>query len=116
MIELLAKGVISGAIVVAASELAQRSSVWAAVLVSLPLTSILALAWLWQDTHDRGQVTSLSWAILWIVLPSVIFFVALPLLMRVGLHFWIAMPVACAIMAAGYAAYVQFLQWIGVDA
>ncbi|MCZ4496704.1 MAG: hypothetical protein JWM25_1287 [Thermoleophilia bacterium] len=115
MWQLVLKGVISGAIVVAASEVARRSTVWAAVLVSLPLTSILALAWLWFDTRDVEQVSSLSWAILWIVLPSMLFFVALPLLLRWGVPFIVAIVAACAVMAVAYVGYVALLDRLGVE-
>ena len=83
--QLLLKAAVSGAIVALASEAVRRSSLAGAVLVSLPLTSILALAWLHLDTHDAGKVTDLSWAILWIVGPSLVFFAALPLLIRAGM-------------------------------
>jgi len=109
MWQLIIKGVIAGTLVVAATEASKRSVVWGAVLVSLPLTSILALALLWFDERDVERVSSLSWSILWIVLPSVVLFVALPLLLKVGMPFWGALVAACAIMAGAYAGYVQLL-------
>lgn len=114
MWQLIAKGLISGAVIVAASEVARRSTVWAAVLVSLPLTSILALAWLWLDTKDVEQVSSLSWAILWIVVPSLVFFVTLPLLLRWNVPFVAALLVACAVMAGAYAGYAKLLGRLGI--
>lgn len=114
MWQLLIKGVIAGTLVVAATEASKRSVVWGAVLVSLPLTSIIALSLLWFDTRDAEQVSSLSWAILWIVLPSVVLFAALPLLLKIGVPFWAALVAACAIMAGAYAGYVQLLQHFGI--
>lgn len=114
MLELALKGVIAGVLVVAATEASQRSTTAAAILVSLPLTSIIALAVLWNDTRDEQQVMDLSWAVLWIVLPSVVLFVALPLLMRVGLHFWVALPASCAIMAVAYLGYAKLLERFGL--
>lgn len=52
--------------------------------MSLPLASILALAWLYLAAHDAVAVTGLSGAILWIVVPSLVFFAALPRLVRAG--------------------------------
>lgn len=114
MLELALKGIIAGVLVVAATEASRRSTAAAAILVSLPLTSIIALAVLWVDTGDERQVMDLSWAILWIVLPSVVLFVALPLLMRAGVHFWMALPIACAIMAVAYWLYAQVLERVGL--
>ncbi|MCW2961467.1 MAG: hypothetical protein JWM90_1854 [Thermoleophilia bacterium] len=114
MWQLVLKGVLSGALVVAASEVGRRSSLWGAILVSLPLTSILALTWLWLDTRDVDQVVDLSWAILWIVLPSMVLFLALPLLLGRGLGFGISMGAACAALVAAYAGYAWLLTRLGV--
>lgn len=107
--ELALKGIIAGVLVVAATEAADRSPALAAILVSLPLTSIIALAVLWTEKGDEQQVIDFSWAILWIVLPSLVLFAALPLLMKAGLHFWVAMPLACGIMALTYWGYAKLL-------
>ena len=56
---LLLKALLSGLVIAVASELARRSTVLGAVLISLPLTSILAAIWLYRDTRDPGEVASL---------------------------------------------------------
>jgi predicted membrane protein len=114
MLELALKGTIAGIIVAAALWAQERSTALAAILVSLPLTSIIALSVLWVDTGSRDEVSDLSWAILLVVLPSVVLFVALPLLLRTGMGFWVAMPLACATMAAAYWAYAKLLARIGL--
>ena len=48
---LIAKAALSGIIVVAASEIAKRAPTLGALLISLPLVSILALVWLWRDSQ-----------------------------------------------------------------
>lgn len=111
--QLLLKAVISGVLVALASEAARRSSLMGAILISLPLTSILALAWLYIDTHDAQKVSSLSWSILWIVVPSLVFFVAVPILIRQGMGVWWALGAACAITAVAYAGYVVVARRLG---
>lgn len=86
-IGLAGKGIFSGAIVVAASELAKRSTVFGAAIISLPLTSILALYWLNKETGDATQVADFAESILWLVIPSLALFIALPLLLRRGWEF-----------------------------
>ena len=112
--QLLLKAAISGVIVAVASEIARRSSLLGAVLISLPLTSILAIVWLYRDTEDTGEVTDLSWSILWVIVPSLVFFVALPLLLR-SLDFWPALVLAAAVTAVGYAIWVWFARRLGLD-
>lgn len=113
-VELLIKAVVSGIVIAAASETARRSSLLGAVIVSLPLTSLLALTWLYRDTGDVDEVASLSWSILWVIVPSVVFFVALPVGLRGGLGFGTAMLVACGVTVFAYALWVGAASLLGL--
>ena len=62
MLYLATKALISGVIVMVVSELARRSAALGALVVSLPLISILALLWLYHETHDAGRVADQSQA------------------------------------------------------
>ena len=75
-----AKVFITVAVVVAVSEIGKRSSLWGAVLVSLPLTSLLAYVWLYLDTESSERIAALSQSIFWLVLAS------LPALSRSACH------------------------------
>jgi len=97
-------------IVVAVTELAKRGSAWSALLASLPLTSLLAFVWLYLDTHDAGRVAELSHGIFWLVLPSLILFIALPALLRAGWSFWPSLIVAVGATGAAYAVLVWMLE------
>lgn len=112
---LLLKAVISGVVIAAASEIARRSSLLGAVLISLPLTSILAAIWLYRDTRDGELVAALSWSILWVILPSLVFFVVLPLALRNGVAFWPALLLACTTTAIAYAVWVWTARRLGLD-
>lgn len=108
------KILLSSAILVAISELAKRSSFWGAALASLPLTSLLAFVWLYMDTGDVKQVINLSNGIFWLVIPSLVLFVALPLLLRSGINFWMSLFIASAITALSYVGMVKILSVVGV--
>ena len=103
---LLFKALLSGAIIAVASELARRSSLMGAILISLPLSSILAAIWLYRDTNDTDEVASLSWSILWVVVPSLVFFVVFPAALRGGVSFWPALAFACVATGVGYAVWI----------
>jgi uncharacterized membrane protein (GlpM family) len=111
---LLLKALLSGAIVAVASEVARRSSLLGAVLISLPLISILAIVWLYRDTRDAEEVADLSWSILWVIVPSLVFFVVLPLALR-SFAFWPSLALACAATALSYAAWVGTARLLGFD-
>jgi uncharacterized membrane protein (GlpM family) len=111
---LLLKAAISGIVVAVASEAAKRSTLLGAVLVSLPVTSILALTWLYRDTGDREEVAALSWSILWVIVPSLVFFVALPVALRAGLGFTVSLLLACAVTAVAYGAWIWAARALGL--
>jgi len=107
------KVAVTAVTVVAVSELGKRSSLWGALLASLPLTSVLAFVWLYLDTGDTRSVARLSTSILWLVLPSLVLFLVLPLLLR-SWSFWASLALACVSTAAAYSALVWVLGRAGV--
>lgn len=109
MFYLLVKAAISGAIVAVVSEIARRYPGWGGLIASLPLTSILAMIWLWRDAGDTGQVAALSGSIFWFILPSLPMFLILPVLLRSGLGFWGSL----AIVIVGTLALYAGMFWAG---
>lgn len=110
--QFLIKVLISALVVAGVATLARRYTVAAALLASLPLTSLLAIIWLYADTRDTGQVVSLTHSIFWAVIPSLLFFLALPLFLRM-LSFVPALIAACAVTVAGYGIYLLLLGKFG---
>lgn len=109
MVQFLLKTLISALLIAGASELGKRSTVAGAILVSLPLTSLLAMLWLWRDTHDSARLAAFSLDVLWLVIPSLALFVVLALLLRAGVGFWISLAAAIATTLAAYAASLWLL-------
>jgi polyferredoxin len=109
VIHLLIKALLSGVVVAAASETARRWPGWGALIVSLPLVSILAMIWLWRDTGDGERLAAHSEATFWFVVPSLPMFLLIPYLLRQGLSFWAALLAGCALTVVLYSAMV----WAG---
>jgi hypothetical protein len=103
------KAAISGVIVALVSEVARRYPGWGGLIASLPLTSLLAMVWLWRDSGDSVRVAELSQSTLWFILPSLPLFVVLPALLRSGMAFWAAM----AVVVAGTLALYAVMFWAG---
>ena len=103
MLYLAIKAVISGIIIAVVSEVARRSPGWAALIVSLPLVSILGMLWLWRDTHDPVRLASHAESTFWFVLPSLPMFLLIPVLIRRGIGFWPALAAGCALTILLYA-------------
>ena len=112
MWQYLSKVLITAVLVVAVAELAKRGSLWSAVLASLPLTSLLAFVWLYLDTRDGSRVADLSMSIFWLVLPSLVLLLVLPLLLRAGWSFWLSLAAAVAATAVAYGAMGWASAWV----
>ena len=102
-------------IVVAVSEIAKRNSFWGAVLASLPLTSLLAFAWIYLETGNAQSVAALSHGIFWLVLASLPLFAVFPYLLRTGLPFWPSLGLACTVTVGAYFGLVWLLQRVGIQ-
>jgi hypothetical protein len=105
---------LSALILVAIAEVAKRSTFWAAAVASLPLTSLLAFIWLYLDTGDVQKIATLSGSIFWLVLPSLLLFVLLPLLLRSGLGFWFSLAASIAATALAYLGMIKLLGMLGI--
>jgi uncharacterized membrane protein (GlpM family) len=109
------KVLISALVIVAVTELSKRGGTfWGGILASLPLTSLLALVWLYGETRDAVKIASLAWSIFWLVLPSLTFFVALASLLRRGFGFGVALGNALLIMVTAYLLCAAVLKRFGV--
>jgi len=115
MIHYLVKLILSAAIIVAVSEVAKRQPAWAGVLASLPLVSLLGIIWLYADTHSAEQVSALSTSIFWLVLPSLVFFLALPMLLKHGLGFTWSLALAIVAMLTGYGLMLLGMKQLGMN-
>jgi hypothetical protein len=109
------KALFSGLIVESAATLAKKSVLAGAVVASLPLVSMLVIAWLYLDTKDTGKIITMSYSIFWAVLPSLIFFLILPLLLKAKLHFGWSMLIASFVMMCAYTVYVIMLKKLGIS-
>lgn len=109
------KVLLSALVIVAVSEIAKRSTGFAALLAALPLTSLLAFVWLHLEGAGGLRIAALSGQIFWLVLPSLLLFLLLPLLLRQGLGFWFSLGVASAATVASYFALLPLLRRLGVE-
>ena len=108
------KIIVSALVIVAISEIAKRSSGFAALIAALPLTSLLAFVWLHLESSPSERIAELSIQIFWLVIPSLLLFVLLPLLLKHGVSFWISLGVSIAITSGVYIVALPLLRRMGV--
>ena len=114
MLYYLTKIAITTALIVIISEVAKRSSLIGAVLASIPLVSVLAMLWLYIDTKDIEKISALSSNIFWLVLPSLVLFIVLPLLLKQGLSFYLSMGISVVLTIVAYGLLLIILDYFGI--
>lgn len=112
--QFLIKVVVSALIIAAVAELGKRISAIAALLASLPMNSVLAMIWLYRDTGNVQKIAELSTGIFWAVLPSLLFLILLPQLLKSGVKFWSALVLSSIAMFAAYSVYLLLLNKFGI--
>ena len=78
-------------------------------MIAPPTVPGRALNGLPQDVAD------LCWSILWVIVPSLVFFVALPAALRAGIAFWPSLVLACGGTALSYAIWIWAGRRAGLD-
>ena len=78
----VAKIVVSALLILAITELTKRGGIWGALLASLPLVSLISILWIYYDTRDVERIRTFSLGVFWLVLPSLGFFIVLPVCLR----------------------------------
>ena len=104
------KTIISAIIIVAVSEIAKKYTWTAAIIVSLPLTSLLAFIWLYWDTKDYQKVIELSYSTIVMSIPSFVFFIVLPILLKFKQNFVFSLIVSIISTAIAYAIFMFIIK------
>lgn len=115
MTYLAVKAVLSAIIIVIVSEVAKRSPALGALIASLPLVSVLGMIWLWRDTQDAVRLADHAQATFWYVLPSLPMFLLIPVMLRSGAPFWLALGAGVMMTALLYLIMTAILARFGVS-
>jgi hypothetical protein len=100
---LIVKALISAAVIVAVAELSNRMPRLGALLLTLPIISILAFIMTWSKDHDVVAISKLARETLILVPLGLPFFVPLAIAAKTGLSFWpsFALGILLATMTIG---------------
>lgn len=112
---ILIKIIITALLVTGISEVGKRFSAAGAILASLPITSLLAIIWMYLDTKDTNAISQFSYSVFWIVIPSLTFFITLPLFIKSGINFWISIGLTCLMTTIFYFLFIYIIRKFGVQ-
>jgi hypothetical protein len=83
---LIVKYLVTATIIVAVSEVAKRSDKLGALIISLPIMTIITLFWLNFENQPDQKISNHAYYTFWYVVPTLPMFLAFPLLMKA---FWL---------------------------
>ena len=106
---LLARGLIAGLVVIAVSGISKSFPRLGAVVLTLPLVSILAFVATWLETGDVGATARLARETLVLVPLGLPFFIPIAFAPQLGLSFWPAMGLGVALATLTVGAWL----WLG---
>ena len=108
------KLIISSGIITLVSEISKKSSFIRGLVVSIPLISVLSMIWLYIDSRDIEKIKNLSTSIFWMVIPSLILFLSIPILIDIGFNFWYSLIIAIFLTIPFYLLIIFILSHFGI--
>lgn len=111
----LVKLFLSAVIIVLVTRIQLVSDRLSALLIALPLTSLLAMIWMHGGGQSAKQIANHAESTFWFVLPTLPMFLILPWMLRHGWGFWSALAVNCLLTAGFFWATVFLLRRFGID-
>jgi len=115
MIYYIIKVLLSSVTIVVISEISKRNTFAGSILASIPIVSLLAFIWIYIDTKDVTKIADLSQGIFWLVIPSLIFFILFPILLKKNVDFWISLGTSLTVMVLAYFLMLFFLKKAGIN-
>jgi hypothetical protein len=101
-------------LIVVISEVSKRSSFIGALLASIPLISVMAMIWLYVDTKDIQKVSDLATGVFWLVLPSLVLFISLPILLKYQFNFYLSLFLSIVFTIIAYWIMLLVLNRFGI--
>ena len=109
------KTILTAIIIVSVSEIAKKYTWAAAIIVSIPLTSLLAFMWLYYDTKNVQKIIDLSFSTIVMTIPSIIFFITLPVMLKYKQNFILSMFVSIFFTFLAYLAFIFIIKKINFN-
>jgi hypothetical protein len=110
------KILLTALVIFAVVQVSERSTVLAAVLASVPIISVLAMVWMHHDGIDAAEIAGFGREIVWLVIPSLLLFIVMPLLIERGWEFYPALGAGLATTMVGYLLMLQAMDRFGLSA
>ena len=111
----LGKLLLSALTIVLVTKVQHVSDRLSALLIALPLTSLVAMAWMHHAGQSSERLANHAEGTFWFVLPTLPMFLIIPWMLRNGWSFWATIAVNCLLTVAFFWITVIVLRRFGID-
>lgn len=111
----IVKVLLTAVIILFVTKIQLFSDKLSALLIALPLTSLLAMIWMWHGGQSSSRIAGHAEGTFWFVLPTLPMFLILPWMLRSGWSFWTALGANCLFTIGFFWLTVLILKKFGVD-
>lgn len=111
----LTKVLLSAVIIMMVNKVQLVSDRLSALLIALPLTSLLAMIWMHRSGQSSERLANHAEGTFWFVLPTLPMFLILPWMLRNGWGFWAALLLNCLFTVGFFWLTVVVLRKFGID-
>jgi hypothetical protein len=111
----IGKLLLSALIIVVVTKIQLVSDRLSALLIALPLTSLIAMAWMHHAGQSSQRLANHAEGTFWFVLPTLPMFLIIPWMLRNGWTFWTTIAVNCLFTVAFFWITVIVLRRFGID-
>lgn len=111
----IGKLVVTAVIILVVNKIQLFNDRISALLIALPITSLLAMIWMHHGGQTSERLANHSEGTFWFVLPSLPMFLIFPWMLRHGWGFWSALAANCLITVALFWFTVVVLRRFGID-
>jgi hypothetical protein len=109
------KLLLSALVIVLVTKVQLVSDRLSALLIALPLTSLVAMAWMHHGGQSSERLANHAEGTFWFVLPTLPMFLIIPWMLRHGWGFWTAIAANCLLTTAFFWITVIVLRRFGID-
>ncbi len=110
----IAKVILSAVVIAVVTKIQLVSDRLSALLIALPLTSLLAMMWMRAEKQESERIANHAESTFWFVLPTLPMFLILPWMLRKGWGFGWSLFLNCLLTAVLFWMMIALLRKFGV--
>ncbi len=96
-------------------EISEKNTLFAAILASIPIVSVLSMMMMYQEGQDVSEISQFAKDIVYLIIPSLLLFIVMPWLIEThDWEFYPALLIGLLSTVVGYFIMIQLLEQLSI--